>query len=85
MSTKEISTGDTKNISINDLISKIDPTFTSLDYIKRFFYQILGIYFSPVILLFYWRYFGIQICIYFQWIISTTLFLRPILKIIAQE
>jgi hypothetical protein len=37
----------------SDVIKQISPNFTMTDYIKRFFYQIIGIYFPPVVLILY--------------------------------
>jgi hypothetical protein len=46
-------TDDSKNAGISDLFKKFDPTLSPIDYVKRFFYQILGIYFPPVVLILY--------------------------------
>jgi hypothetical protein len=44
---------DSKGEGILGIIGKIDTISSPMDYIKRFFYQILGIYFPPVVLILY--------------------------------
>jgi hypothetical protein len=53
MSSKAASTDGSKGGGIPDFFARLDPLSSPLDYIKRFFYQILGIYFPPVILILY--------------------------------
>jgi hypothetical protein len=38
---------------LSDLLKDISPNFSFTDYLKRFFYQIIGIYFPPTILFLY--------------------------------
>jgi len=49
-----------KSNNVIEQISKLNPSLTSIDYIKRFFYQILGIYFPTIFLILYlllfWNY-----------------------------
>ena len=53
MSSKSATTNGSKAGGFFDFAGKLDPLSSPLDYIKRFFYQILGIYFPPVILILY--------------------------------
>jgi hypothetical protein len=53
MSSESASTRGSKDGGFFNLAGKLDPLSSPLDYIKRFFYQILGIYFPPVILMLY--------------------------------
>lgn len=52
MPAESSSPGSNSN-SIFEQISKINPSLTTFDYIKRFFYQILGIYFPTTFLILY--------------------------------
>lgn len=49
-----------KSSNIFEQISKLNPSLTTFDYVKRFFYQILGIYFPTIFLILYlllfWNY-----------------------------
>ena len=48
--TKEKKNGDNK---LRDALKELSPSSTAVDYIKRFFYQIIGIYFPASILFLY--------------------------------
>ena len=50
---QENSTQSSKSNSIFEQISKLNPSLTTFDYVKRFFYQILGIYFPSIFLILY--------------------------------
>jgi hypothetical protein len=50
---QENSTPTSKSNNIFEQISKLNPSLTTIDYVKRFFYQILGIYFPSIFLILY--------------------------------